>query len=465
MKKNHLLAIILQLLVLNVFANNITVSNAVISNQNIINHSSLINFNVAWDNSWRTSTNENNYDGAWIFVKYRKNGTTDWRHCTINVTGNTAATGGTITVPTDGKGAYIYRSANGIGNISFSGNKIQWNYGADGLLDNETVEIRVFALEMVYVPAGNFYLGSGSSIELNSFKNGPSSAPYLVNTGAITTGTIAGTLNFNGKGTGTSIPAAFPTGYNAFWLMKYECSQQQYADFLNHLDLARANFLKTPYTSFTGTHPNLVPISPDKAITTVGYIATTSLADWSGLRPFTELEFEKACRGYNTPAVPNEFAWGNTTYVGVTAIVDDNLPGEAVSTPLNANANIDGLGSITRVGIFARPSGSDRTLSGGTYYGIMNMSDNVKEIVVYAGSIEGRSIVAATRGDGYLDAVGKTDIPTWLLSPAFGFRGSGIYDSPDRGKVSDRGYADFFTPYTSDNSGAGSTIRLARTAP
>ena len=247
--------------------------------------------------------------------------------------------------------------------------------------------------------------------------------------------------------------------------MKYECSQQQYADFLNHLDLARANYLNTPAASFTGTHPNLIPVAPDKAITTVGYLATTSLADWSGLRPYTELEFEKACRGYNTPAVPNEFAWGNTTYVGVNAIVDDNLPGEAVATPLNANANIDALGAITRVGIFARTSGSNRTLSGGTYYGIMNMSDNVKEIVVYAGTIEGRNILAATHGDGYLDAVGKSDIPTWIINTAFGYRGAAFNESPDRGRVSDRAYADFFTPYNNDYFSDGGTIRLARTAP
>jgi hypothetical protein len=36
-----------------------------------------------------------------------------------------------------------------------------------------------------------------------------------------------------------------------------------------------------------------------------------AFADWSGLRPMSELEYEKACRGYNTPAVPNEYAWGN----------------------------------------------------------------------------------------------------------------------------------------------------------
>ncbi len=464
MKKNYLLAFILQLIIVNVYANNITVSNAVISNQNTTNHSSLINFDVNWDNSWRTSTNENNYDGAWVFIKYRKNGTNDWRHCTINVSGNTPATGAAITVPTDGKGAFIYRSANGIGNVAFAANKLQWNYGADGLLDNETVEIRVFALEMVYVPSGTFNLGSGSSTEIAGFKNGTTSAPFAVNSGSITTGTTAGSLNFNGKGTGTTIPATFPSGFNAFWLMKYECSQQQFADFLNHLDLARANFINTT-SSFTGTHPNLTPLAADKAITEIGFNATAALADWSGLRPYTELEFEKACRGYNTPSVPNEFAWGNTTAILLQSISDDALPSETVSLPANANANIFLLGQTTRVGIFARPAGSDRTLSGATYYGIMNMSDNLREIVIYSGSVEGKAIVAATHGDGYLDATGKTDIASWLQNSAYGYKGSSFNNNTNVARVSDRQAADFFTNYPSDNTSGGATIRMARTAP
>ena len=465
MKKNFLLAFILQLLIVNVFANNITVSNAVISNQNTTTHSSIINFDVSWDNSWRTSTNENNYDGAWVFVKYRKNGTNDWRHCTINVSGNTPATGAAITVPADGKGAFVYRSANGIGTVAFAANKLQWNYGVDGLLDNETVEIRVFALEMVYVPSGTFNLGSGSTTEIGGFKNGNLNTPYPVLSGAISTGTTAGALNFNSKGTGTSIPATFPSGFNAFWLMKYECSQQQYADFLNHLDLARATYLNTPAAFFTGTHPNLLPNGPDKAISNVGFFATGALADWSGLRPYSELEFEKACRGYNTPAVPNEFAWGNTTAILVQSVADDNLSSEAVGVPVNSNANISLLGQPSRVGIFARPSGSDRTLSGGTYYGIMNMSDNLKEIVIYAGSVDGRAITAATHGDGYLDATGKSDIAAWLLNNAYGFRGSAYNDNTDRARVSDRQNADWFAPYTTDYLPAGATIRMARTAP
>ena len=38
-------------------------------------------------------------------------------------------------------------------------------------------------------------------------------------------------------------------------------------------------------------------------------------ADWAGLRPMTELEFEKACRGPLKP-VPDEYAWGTAAVAG-----------------------------------------------------------------------------------------------------------------------------------------------------
>lgn len=84
------------------FANNITVANAILSAQNTTAKTEIINFDVAWENGWRTSTNENNYDGAWIFVKFRKQGTTDWRHCTVVLAGSTPATGAAFKVPADG---------------------------------------------------------------------------------------------------------------------------------------------------------------------------------------------------------------------------------------------------------------------------------------------------------------------------------------------------------------------------
>ena len=443
-------------------ANNIEVKNASLTNQNTTTHTTIINFDVNWENSWRTSTNENNYDGAWIFVKYRKNGTTDWRHATIKSTGNTSATGAVFSVPSDNKGAFIYRSSNGIGNVNFTGNKLTWDYSVDGLLDNETVEIRVFALEMIYIPTGSFQLGSGGT-EISCFKDGISDAPYLVaNANAITTGTTSGNLNFNGMGTGTSIPATFPTGYNAFWIMKYECTQQQYADFLNHLDEAKANLLNI---AIPGTFPNFTPSAPYWPIAGAGFRTNAALADWSALRPFSELEFEKACRGYNTPAVANEYVWGNTTLIPLTAVNDQLLSTESVSTPADANASITNYLSPSRAGIFARPSGSTRTLSGATYYGVLNMGDNVEEIVIYSGSVAGKLVTATKHGDGYLAADGLTNITEWQTSSAFGTKGGSTVRPAVFARTSDRINVSFFTSYPADFRQPSYGMRLVRTAP
>ncbi|HPH85995.1 MAG TPA: hypothetical protein PLC48_11080 [Ferruginibacter sp.] len=469
MKKNTIILFCILFITGSANANNILVSNATISGQNTTNHTALINFGVSWENSWRTSTNENNYDGAWIFIKYRKNGTTDWRHASINVTGNTPSAGAAITVTADGKGAFVYRSANGIGNVNFTANSLQWNYGVDGILDNETVEILVYGLEMVYIPSGSYQLGSGGA-ESNAFTDGSSALPYLVNSNnAINLGTTAGTLNPNGLGAASgTIPANFPKGFNAFWIMKYECSQQQYADFLNNLDLARANINKTP-SIFSGTHPALVAPQPERAIGEIGMNRLAAFADWSGLRPYSELEFEKASRGFNTPAVPNEYAWGNTTLVPVTSILNDGADDEIVSTPVSANANVSNNlpgNRPVRTGIFARSSGSDRTLSGATYYGVMNMSDNISETVISMVNAQGKAVDATIHGDGFLGGDGRTDIAAWQPFQAFGTRGSAYNGALTNARISDRANANLFAGiYGSDTNQPNFGIRLARTAP
>lgn len=464
--KKILLTLFTALLVTAAGANNITVSSASISGQNTVAKTEEINFNVGWDNSWRTSTNESNYDGAWLFIKFRKMGTTDWRHCTLSTIGFTVGAGGTITVAADNKGAFIYRTADGIGNVSYTGNKLIWNYGLDGILDNETVEVRVFGLEMVYIPQGSFQVGSGGT-ENNGFMDGTSNTPYLVaNNNAINLGTTAGTLNPNGMGTATgTIPTAFPKGFTPFWIMKYECSQQQYVDFLNHLDAARAVQNNTP--GFGGTHPALVAPQPERAVGNLGMGRTAALADWSGLRPYTELEYEKACRGYNTPAVPNEYAWGNTAIVPLTGVTTVGTATEAVASPATANANIaSSYLVVTRVGIFARTTGSDRILSGGTYYGVMNMTDNLYEVVISTVNASGKAIDASVHGDGYLNAAGNSDIAAWTAFSAYGVRG-GTYNNPATvGRVSERGGINLFlATYGADNNGVIFTSRLARTAP
>ncbi|MBL0129278.1 MAG: hypothetical protein IPP83_17940 [Flavobacteriales bacterium] len=430
-----------------------------------------VGFRVAWENSWRTSTNESNYDGAWVFIKFRKNGTSEWRHCTLDGTAFSASPGSDITVPTDRKGAFLHRASDGIGDVDYAGNSLTWAYGEDGVLDNDSVQVKVFAIEMVYIPAGAYYLGSGGS-EVNCFRAGATNSAFLV-TGpaAIPLGNTAGSLNLNSGGAGTLLPATYPNGYAAYWIMKYESSQQQFADFLNHLMLAQA----TPnYTSsnFTGsTHPAFQPLVADRAYNDLGIAQATAFADWAALRPFSELEFEKACRGVNIQPVMNEYVWGSTTITQLLTLQNDGLVNEDVGTPLGANAvyrNSNGSGPIAhpvRVGLFARTTGSTRELSGATYYGLMNMGDNLHEFCIYAGSVSGQAIDASIHGDGYLDAAGATDIGSWASASAFGVRGGRYYGGATTNNEM----------RTSDRTGAGNAsvgggsnqrgIRLARTAP
>ena len=53
-------------------------------------------------------------------------------------------------------GVYIYRAADGSGAFSTAGARLRWNYGAQGIKDKDLVELKVFAVEMVYVPQGSF---------------------------------------------------------------------------------------------------------------------------------------------------------------------------------------------------------------------------------------------------------------------------------------------------------------------
>ena len=191
--------------------------------------------------------------------------------------------------------------------------RLRWNYGADGVLNSEDVEIKVFAVEMVYVTTGAYALGSGGT-EPSHFFNAATTHRHsvLVENAPITVGTNYGNLNyandypyFAGDHKGP-IPAAFPKGYNAFWIVKYECSRQQYLDFLTNIDQANANN-RAPcpeYVVLSGTYPNWVVANPEKAVGHISINDYLAFADWAALRPFTELEFEKACRGANQAPVP-----------------------------------------------------------------------------------------------------------------------------------------------------------------
>ena len=487
-----------------VAANNINVSNIRVTGQNTTAgennpaNYTLVQFDLSWENSWRTSSAPNNWDAAWVFVKYRV-GSGDWQHAWLNNTGHSSGTGTSATIDagllTPGTafhattnpalGVFIYRSADGTGNFSITGAQLRWNYGANGVADNATVDVKVFAIEMVYVPAGNFYVGSGGT-ETSAFYMYPTTTnPYqITGEGAITVGTTDGNLyypssTYGGDQSGP-IPANFPKGYAAFYCQKYEISQQQYVDFLNTLTSAQAS---TRYPNAT-TNRHAITVSGGVYSTTNPYVACNFLSwmdgaaysDWAGLRPMTELEFEKACRGLETP-VANEYAWGTATVAGnAYTLENDNATNEGIASNYSTstgNASYDITdGSIDgplRVGIFAANADNQgRITAGASYYGIMELSGNLWERAVTVGNATGRDFTGL-HGNGALSTNGHANETAWpgLTSgevtgaTGSGFRGGNWYSNATNMRVSDRSRAAGTSTFRTYNCG----FRAVRVAP
>jgi len=284
MKKQILLFILAFSFIL-VNANNIQVNNVALVDQDVSAGANdpanfkRIRFDVRWDNSWRTSTYESNYDGAWVFAKWRKNDQQTWNHASINYVNGTAAGDGhqqpvasTIVGAPDGRGIFIHRDANGFGNVNYEDVRIRWNYGADGLADYDSVEICVFAIEMVYIPEASFYVGS-TGTETGSFTDGSwvagntirleitSEAALNVNTNP---GELWATANI--EGAGIALNANFPKGYQAFWIMKYEITQQQYVDFLNKLTREQQRYRVATIINTTGAIANQFVMSNNAGV-------------------------------------------------------------------------------------------------------------------------------------------------------------------------------------------------------
>ncbi len=476
-------------------ANNLTISNVSLTGQDAANDFTLVEFDLSWDNSWRLGSRR---DAAWIFVKYKIGGV--WKHATINYVdgtasndGHTQPSGSTVETPSDGMGVFIYRDADGNGTNSFTGIQLRWNYGTDGVMDDDIVDVQVFGVEMVYVPTGSFAAGSGGT-GVNEF------TLTTINTGLATT-TPAGSGSHGGQAggypTGQTSPNndSWPNGYNAFYCMKYEMSQDQYAAFLNTLTRTQQNTrtgtdVSTDAITNVYVMPNTASVSfrnaiscpssgngtvspitfstatPDLACNYINWDDGVAYADWAGLRPFTELEFEKACRGTATP-VADEYPWGTinlhtTLYTlanaGTSSESISNMGvgiGNASYNTINPSPN----GPI-RCGIMAASATNNtREETGATYYGIMEMGGNIEERVISIGISSGRAFTGL-HGNGTLDSSGDANVTNWPSSTN-GLRGGSYQHQESNMRTSDRIYASA----SNSNRAAFMTFRLARTAP
>jgi len=483
---------------------------------------SEVQFDLSWGNTWRAKWTEpaaknvtgkdlpvENWSAAWVFVKYRLPGqemqgysdatlSSDRTHHTVPAVAalDIGLTNG------KGVGVFIYRAGAGHGPLDLKNVRLRWLHGADGVADPGAADVKVFAIEMVYVPRGAFKVGSGGT-ETGSFTDGSrtdgAAIPFLVDaewSGPVTEGTaarrigkVAGRLwGASQEGISTIGPEgvlsnAFPTGYEAFYCMRYEVTRGQFADFLNTIssdafasttdgdrEHAGGHYTAAGRYSLSGVWPNLKPAKPYQACNLLSWWDSAKFAAWAGLRPMTELEYEKACRGPLKP-VPNEFAWGTAAIakeeytVANDGKADERIAGNYSTTAGNANydftmpeshggAGRGGVslvpGSPMRVGIFAT-SDRGRVAAGASYWGIMEMSGNVREQMVTVGRIKGRNF-AGTHGAGTLDVPEdwpETKYPEKKgeasgednYAIGSGLRGGFFGDTPVALRLSDRGHA------------------------
>lgn len=465
-------------------ANNLTVSDAQLVSRSSNNGTANIRFDLSWENSWR---NFNNRDAVWLFVKYSTDGGASWHHARmksagVNPAGVSVGAGSAIalTVPADKSGAFAERSSTGNGNISVSGVELVWDYQANGLTANDTARVKVIGIEMVYVPQGAFYAGDqGASAA--ALKQGSAdldawlvaSADGINITGAVSDGFYyqgAGNPGEDSSGASFALSAAFPNGYSAFYAMKHEVTEGLWITFFNTLSAAQK--LNRDITSADGkgsdamvqrnsvqwTSGAAVSDREDRACGFLSWMDGAAFADWAGLRPLTELEFEKTARGKEVETVSGEFVWGNLSITAADAVSGSEEGAEAVLTE-NANANYatttisggDGSQGPLRAGIFATQE-STKTQSGAAFYGAMEMSGNLADRFVTLGNAAGRSF-AGTHGDGELTTrsnyEGNATNSDWpgidadatrgvTGAEGSGFRGGSWADSADRLRTSDR---------------------------
>jgi hypothetical protein len=532
-----------------------------------------VTFDLAWDWSWRAAWEEpaertggkgtlklESWDAAWVFVKFREPGADGYRHATLDTDGahHTAPAGAKLDVGLSddpstglpstglgaggagrkrGMGAFVYRAATSSGPNAWKGVTLRWRHGADGVDDPGAAGIKVFAIQMVYVPTCPFWAGDSSPHTMGQVSAGDTTDPLLIRSEEALT---LGGRDRNGLGTRNSIgprfaddfsisvtqtlPARFPKGYAGFYCMRQEITQGQYVEFLNTLTYdEQARAIKGVHAS-GGKEPNapagtlvgtviqgssyrnrvkiVTPGAPnptsrvvaraDGVAASVSPTATPAVfttdaphlphgmcyshqialtpcllfSAWAGLRPMTELEYEKACRGPLKP-VPGEFAWGTAGIAGTNkregprdgyalrnaGQADESVVWEGANGPDAERGNaawggttldmrsdrcyaINPINGPLRGGLFATPD-SDRVAAGASYWGILDLTGSLYEEVICPGNVAGPWREHRGRGRGF---AGEHGDGTLNLPTAWEYRvqRGGSYDSRVVWRVSDR---------------------------
>lgn len=356
----------------------------------VINHKQL-SFSISWKHCWNLEAKEspNNHDAVYFFLKARHN---NGEAKNLNIKA-ISANSNTVSVALKSIGGLIRTESSSDTVINVS---IQIDLELP--LAAGEWEINAYALEMVQIKQGSFWIGDSLSNYTLGKKDG-------------------GSLLIDGNAKvvyqkGDSLPLIHNavTGFHFFYLMKQEISQGSFADFLNSLSEAEAELMKPSIISLPLNSPqrnrcfitqkgkqfgvdanqngSLNEGNDGVAIACnwlTNYQLLTYLC-WAGLRPITELEFEKACRG-PLRSKPKEFAWGTIYSTDANELVLSNTNLETASEIGNDSCGLTNHALIAgsryiegpiRSG-FGFTSKSDRVKAGAGFYGNADLSGNLWE--------------------------------------------------------------------------------------
>lgn len=477
-------------------ANNLSISNVSLAARDITANTIVVKFDISLENSWR---NKINHDSVWLTVRlYDANGVPVHKKlCSMSAAGIDPAgffagtsDGMELYVPSDKAGAFLRRSQNTTpGNITAQDVQLTVDYASCGFSSSDEILASVMGIEMVFIPQGAFYAGDNAASTASLDQGSSDTDAWHVNsesaisvTNAVTDGyryVSSSNPGENATDATFTVPAVFPKGYNAYYVMKYEITEGQWVEFINSLPsvAARSHHDLTDSAhknSDTVIARNTIACSGSPAVCSterparaVGFLNWMDLAaflDWAALRPMTELEFEKIARGPLLP-VNGEYAWGSTDIVAALVISGSQEDGAEQITTTGANAHYSDIAlsggdaalgveyqkGPLLAGIFANSS-LNRISSGAGYYGVMDLSGNLKERVVTIGNAAGRGFTAL-HGNGLLSVEagyeGYADVANWpgldavptrgvTSASGSGLRGGSWQDPAGLLRISDR---------------------------
>jgi len=313
-----------------------------------------------------------------------------------------------------------------------------------------------------------------------------------------------------------TLQANYPTGFNSFYVMKYEISQEQWVRFLNKLEYnqqkmrtigdkldgltvgkyvyggtsgsascrngiavgSRDNGAVVFVNNLNNDANNEFAQADDGQTIACNYLSPADMlayADWCGLRPLSEMEYEKMARPpYPDIPILREWAGGAPDKL-VKPLAGSIAEARTAEEKINANngkrVNVNAGGTLdgpVRVGCTAGGAQS-RTEAGASFWGCLDLSGNLSEIYYACNNGLGRNFhdILTAHGDGALIAnsslatAGNTDMTTsyWpQTAGAFILRGGDFKSADQRLAISDRSRYGYFSNMNAKDSLA--TFRL-----